>query len=53
MGPNETFGYTYIYIWLFFSRERGAKGRGMKRRTSQLKQEANEREPKNDTAKVE
>ena len=38
-----------ILIWLFFSRER----RGMKRRTSQLKQEANEREPKNDTAKVE
>ena len=38
-----------LYIWLFFSRER----RGMKRRTSQLKEEANEREPKNDTAKVE
>ena len=52
MGPNETFGYTYI-IWLFFSREREAQRRGMKRRTSQLKQEANEREPKNDTAKVE
>ena len=42
-----------IYIWLFFSREREAQRRGMKRRTSQLKQEANEREPKNDTAKVE
>ena len=51
MGPNETFGYTYIYGCFF--QEREAERRGMKRRTSQLKEEANEREPKNDTAKVE